>query len=83
MIDLDTTTKKYLRVDEMMELFDVSRRTVYYWATAGKIPHINLGGGGIRFSVTIVRALVKIRADYDVTTPRTRQKSTSVQSVTH
>lgn len=83
MIDLDTTTKKFLRVDEMMELFGVSRRTVYYWATAGKIPHVNIGGGGIRFSVTIVRALVRIKAEYEVSLPQIRQKSHSVQSVTH
>ena len=82
MIDLDTTTKKYLRVDEMMEIFDVSRRTIYYWATTKKVPYINLGGGGIRFSVTIVRALVKIRDEYH-NLPHTHQKSSSVQSVTH
>lgn len=37
MIDLDTTTRRYLRVDEVQVLFDVSRRTVYNWISTGKL----------------------------------------------
>ncbi len=44
MVDLATTTKRHLRVEEVCELFDVSRRTVYYWIENGKLPSIKIGG---------------------------------------
>lgn len=44
MIDLATTTRTSLRVDEVMELFDVSRRTVYNWISDKKIPTIIMDG---------------------------------------
>jgi excisionase family DNA binding protein len=43
-IDLATTTRQYLRVEEVCELFDVSRRTVYYWIQNNKIPSTHVAG---------------------------------------
>ncbi len=39
MIDLETTERRYLRIDEVMELFGVSRRTIYNWVRRDEIKY--------------------------------------------
>ena len=57
MIDLETTTKKYLRVDEVTALLDVSRRCVYYWIESGKMPSVHIAGS-YRIPVSALRRLM-------------------------
>lgn len=57
MIDLATTDRCYLRVDEVQQLYGVSRRTIYYWVEAGKIPYVRLNHT-LRFPVNALRQLV-------------------------
>lgn len=59
MVDLATTQKQYLNVDEVMEIFGVCRRTVYYWFEKGRVIGVSIGGGGIRISVADLRRLVQ------------------------
>jgi excisionase family DNA binding protein len=54
MIDLDTTDRCYLRVDEVAQQFDVTIRVVYYWVKRGKIPFTRIGGS-IRIPVRALR----------------------------
>ena len=77
MIDLQTTTKQFLNVYEVMELLDVSRRTVYYWTKSGQVEHIVVGGT-VRISVSYLRDRVK---KVDPAKP-THSFSRSVQRVT-
>lgn len=35
--------KEYLVVEDIMEMFNVSRRTVYRWAEEGKLPGARFG----------------------------------------
>ena len=57
MVDLATTTKNFLRIDEVCELFDVSRRCVYYWIENGKLPSVHIGGSQ-RIPVEALRKLI-------------------------
>ena len=43
-IDLSTTTRQYLLIDECAELFVVSRRTIYNWLNAGVLTSIKIRG---------------------------------------
>jgi len=45
MVDLATTNRQYLRVDEVVEIFGVCRRTVYNWIEQKRIPAVAIGGG--------------------------------------
>lgn len=54
MIDLATTTKQFVNAVEVMELFGVSRRTVYYWVEHGHVEGVVIGGT-IRISVASLR----------------------------
>jgi excisionase family DNA binding protein len=56
MIDLLTTDRNYLRLDEIMALFEVSRRTVYYWVSRRRIPYVHVGRT-LRFPVADLRRL--------------------------
>lgn len=58
MIDLETTSKKFINVHEVMELMGVSRRTVYYWTQSGQVEHIVIGGT-VRISVSYLRDHLK------------------------
>lgn len=60
MIDLATTDRASLRVDEVMELFDVSRRTVYNWISDKKIPTI-IKNGTTQIDVEGLRRLIQDR----------------------
>ena len=73
MIDLDTTTKKFLRVDEVCALLEVSRRTCYYWIESGKIPSVHIGGS-YRIPVAAFRKMIAAEA------PLPSYSSASVQS---
>lgn len=56
MIDIHTTTRLNIRIDEFTELFNVSRRTVYNWRRAGKLSFIYVGQE-CRIPIAEVRAL--------------------------
>lgn len=43
MIDLKTTTRVNLRLDEFCQLFGVSKRTLYNWRSAGKLTFLYIG----------------------------------------
>jgi excisionase family DNA binding protein len=77
MVDIYTTQRKNLRVDEVMEIFNVSRRTVYYWIEKRRIAAVNIGGG--RFAIPV--ADLRRRADESYTGPE-RRRSHLVQSAT-
>jgi predicted DNA-binding transcriptional regulator AlpA len=57
MIDLTTTDRQFLRVDEVMGLFGVSRRTVYYWAHHRKLACIHIDRT-LRFPIADLRRLI-------------------------
>ena len=61
MIDLATTTKRTLRVDECMEVFGVSRRMIYYWIEQGRLSLIDSSLRGFRINVESARALAATR----------------------
>ncbi len=54
MIDLETTSRQFLRVEEVMELLTVSKRTVYYWVEHHAIEHMKIRGT-VRISVKDLR----------------------------
>lgn len=60
MVDLATTVRQNLRIDEFTEIFDVSRRTVYNWRVSGKIQAIQVGGT-LRIPVSEARRLAANR----------------------
>lgn len=76
MIDLDTTTRKHLRIDELVEILRVSRRTIYYWIEGGKIPSVRIGG-------TIFVPVSDLRKLFATATPDPRLFESCVQSVKH
>jgi excisionase family DNA binding protein len=53
-INLATTPRQTLRIQEVMELFEVSRRTIYYWIEHQKIPTV-IVEGKIRIEVDELR----------------------------
>jgi excisionase family DNA binding protein len=57
MVDLDTTDRVFLRVDEVQALFGVSRRTVYNWAAQRKIAFVHIEHT-LRFPVAELRRLI-------------------------
>jgi excisionase family DNA binding protein len=57
-IDLFETKKQFLNVDEVCELFGVSRRTVYYWLEDRRVESITIGHT-IRISVRDLRRQVE------------------------
>lgn len=68
MINLRTTERNFLRIDEIMTLFEVSRRTVFYWVSRRRIPYVRVGRT-LRFPVADLRRLT-VRRDH----PRTHVK---------
>lgn len=56
MIDLATTQRLHLRIDEFAELFGVSRRTVYNWRKGGGLPFVYIGQE-CRISVQVAKDL--------------------------
>ncbi len=72
MIDLATTTKQYLRIDEFVQLFGVSRRTVYNWRRAGRLAFIYVGQG-CRIPVEEARRLMARQLDLTPQTHKLRQ----------
>lgn len=44
MVDLQTTTKQYLRVHEVVEILDANTRTVYRWCESGALDAVRIGG---------------------------------------
>jgi predicted DNA-binding transcriptional regulator AlpA len=59
MIDLATTTKTYLRADEVMAIFGVrSRRTLYNWIHLHHFPAVQIGTS-TWFPVDALRTFVK------------------------
>jgi len=60
MIDLATTTKRYLNAVEVMDVLSVSRRTVYRWVEQGRVEAVVIGGT-IRISVESIRQHMNLR----------------------
>lgn len=58
MVDLFTTDKQFLNVDEVMELFPVSRNTVYDWVSRRRVESLKIGGT-IRISTRCLRQQVE------------------------
>lgn len=58
MINLVTTQKTHLTVEETAELLARSRRTIYYWITAGKIDAVHTPYGQ-RIPVTEIRRITQ------------------------
>lgn len=56
MIDLATTEKRTLRIDETAEALGVSRRTVYNWIDRGLLLVVPMNGEGWRIDTDSVRA---------------------------
>ncbi len=52
MIDLSTTQRTSLTIDECQEIFGVGRKTIYNWLTSGKLVKADAG----RVDVDSVRA---------------------------
>ena len=52
--------KKYYRPDEVARLLRVTRSTVYFWVSRGKIGHIRTPGGLIRISRDEIEKLENI-----------------------
>lgn len=62
MIDLATTTRRSLRVDECQELFGVSRRTIYHWIRNGRLTIDDVPSeGGWRICIDSVRHQMDVR----------------------
>lgn len=77
MVDLFTTRRQFLRIDEVTEILEVSRRSVYLWIATGKIEYIRIGNG-YRISVAgLRRRIVEPRNDRSLF-----KRAKSVQSAT-
>lgn len=61
MIDLATTIRQTLRVDECVEIFGVSRRTIYNWIDRGWLLVDEPDGQGCRVLVASARELAARR----------------------
>lgn len=59
MVDLATTQKAYLRIDEIQEIFGRSRRTIYYWIERGKLP-VETCPVGVRVPTRAVKRLAVV-----------------------
>ena len=42
---------KLINVKQVSELIGVQPLTIYRWAKVGKIPHIRIGNGSLRFDI--------------------------------
>jgi len=51
---------EYLTVNDVAKLLNVSPKTVYRWCSAGKLPHIKIGGS-LRFKQSDLLALLEKR----------------------
>ncbi len=78
MIDLETTTKQFLNVQEVMALLDVSRRTVYYWVSSGQVESITINST-VRISVAYLRDRIQKVSP----TAKTHSFTHAVQRVTN
>ena len=59
MIDLATTQRKSLRVDEVVELLGRPRRTIYNWVNSGRLQIVDDNEHDyIRIDIASVRALL-------------------------
>jgi excisionase family DNA binding protein len=46
--------KEFLTADELAELFDVKKQTVWRWVRQGKVPYFKVGGS-LRFNTEDIR----------------------------
>jgi excisionase family DNA binding protein len=69
-IDLATTTRLTLRVDECQELLGVSRRTIYHWLDNGKLQGVQSKHGYTQIDVESVRHRLAV-----ITPPAARQSA--------
>lgn len=58
-IDLLTTTKQFLRLQEFAETINMSRRTMYNWIREGKLTTVKIGGSR-RVPIAEARRLAKV-----------------------
>lgn len=68
MVDLKTTQRQFLTPEEVAEIFAVTRRSIYNWVRAGKLPFIQPNGWGTRIPTDAVRVLVSQRVSTVVVT---------------
>lgn len=59
MIDLSTTDRQYLRIDEFVRLSGSSRRTVYYWIATKKLRAEKPLHRGLVIPVTEARRVIR------------------------
>ena len=52
-------SEKLLTADEVAAVLNVSRKSVYKWAEAGRLPFIRLGGRVVRFDPGAVRQFIE------------------------
>ena len=52
-------SEKLLTADEVAAVLNVSRKSVYKWAEAGRLPFIRLGGRVVRFDPEAVRQFIE------------------------
>ena len=76
MIDLTTTTRQSLRVEEFAEIVGRSRRAVYYWIKTGKLHVVHMPIGQRIPLAECRRVYACVREDY---LSRSCQSADSVQ----
>lgn len=76
MIDILTTPRLTMRVDEVVDAVGVTRRTVYYWLETAKILGVPDGHGGTRVDV------ISLRSHLDRNPPKVfRERSVQITQV--
>lgn len=68
MINLDTTTRTHLRIDEFAELIGKRRRMVYYYVKQGKL-HTEVTWAGTRIPIAEARRVIKLLEDQGADLP--------------
>ena len=59
MIDLSTTDRQYLRIDEFVALSGRSRRTVYYWIATKRLRAERSPARGLVIPITEARRVMR------------------------
>jgi predicted DNA-binding transcriptional regulator YafY len=61
MIDISRTTRTTLLIEECMEIFGVSRRTIYYWIRDRILIGVESPDRGVRVDIESVRVRLTCR----------------------
>ncbi len=59
-IRFSKSVEKLLTIDQLSELIQVSRKTIYQWTHTGFIPHYKFPKG-VRFKISEVESWLKLR----------------------